>query len=362
MKLLSGSRSVPVGLCLVALLLTVGTVKASPVDEIVADLQEMEARPPVTDAVTGWQEAWTEAPTVLLFRDGMSLLDALAEEAEQLAKTCPSASLRAGASRFAAEVARTIEAIHRDGSPVRAGVAGFRSSRLEIGNEDSALYIDLEAIVRDHCRDPETCEAIRRDAARMLEISHSTFHVAHELLDPERRSFVHRAQLVNKRWEAYFTEARSQTPWELWTNSALFHRRNPEGRGFVDPPGSQWIWLHPTPAYELVLDRGERNVEMFGTAMLLEVIGFYDWTWVDGSADRKNRWGASFALSYAQSPNDDKVGIGFLLHALNSSFSLGGMWRDTEDPDRSVSVVLSADLWKAFSDPEKIRAALEQGR
>ena len=77
------------------------------------------------------------------------------------------------------------------------------------------------------------------------------------------------ASVRDRKWTAYFDDARLQFPWELALNGYLYKQSARKVGGFADPPSHQWIVLHPTVGLEYV--RGAQSGSRFEPALVLEV-------------------------------------------------------------------------------------------
>jgi len=143
--------------------------------------------------------------------------------------------------------------------------------------------------------------------------------------------------MLEKRWEHYFNDARSQFFWELGFNGWLYGATNKGNEGLLSPPDYQVIVLHPSVGLEYVDTKaGDR----FREAIVLEGIGFNKWTWSDSKM--KLPLGMSFISVYGDRSSVPQIGYGVLLH-YNNNLSLGVTRRGSE-----TGVILSLDLAKLF--------------
>ncbi len=143
--------------------------------------------------------------------------------------------------------------------------------------------------------------------------------------------------MLEKRWEHYFNDARSQFFWELGLNGWLYGATNKGKEGLLSPPDYQVIVLHPGVGLEYVDTKpGDR----FREAIVLEGIGFNKWTWSDSKM--KLPLGMSFIGVYGDRSSVPQFGYGVLLH-YNNNLSLGVTRRGSE-----TGAILSLDLAKLF--------------
>lgn len=144
-------------------------------------------------------------------------------------------------------------------------------------------------------------------------------------------------QQLERQWERYFRQSRSQTALELAVNGWLFKRRNTAHR-FLPPPDRQWVLLHPDIALQHL--PGARDGAQTQEALLIEVIGRTGW--------RSRPWyqpaGASLVALYADRPDTRDWAPGLAVH-LRNHLSLGYSYHDGEG-----GLFLSLDLGKMLQD------------
>ena len=151
-------------------------------------------------------------------------------------------------------------------------------------------------------------------------------------------------EMLDRRWDAYFYQARPQNFIEVGINSALFNRAAEEEDGFRSPPDYQWIVLHPNIALEYIEDTPDGN--SFRESLILEILGRNDWSWNGSSMDRALGW--SVLASYSDRANVDNLGWGAMFH-INHVYSFGVTWRDS-DVGTSTGYFVSVDLLRFFGD------------
>jgi hypothetical protein len=143
--------------------------------------------------------------------------------------------------------------------------------------------------------------------------------------------------MLEKRWEHYFNDARSQFFWELGINGWLYGTANKGKEGLLSPPDYQVLVLHPSVGLEYVdAKAGDR----FREAIVLEGIGINKWAWKDDKM--KLPLGMSLIGVYGDRSSVPQVGYGALFH-YNNNLSLGVTRRGSE-----TGVILSLDLAKLF--------------
>ena len=145
----------------------------------------------------------------------------------------------------------------------------------------------------------------------------------------------------DRQWTAYFTEARSQMPWELAFNAWRFRANREQycepDDGFYAPPAHQWIVLHPGVALEYL--EGQPSGARVEEALTLEILGFNRWSW-GGDGGTARALGASIVAKAADRAGTPVVGIGLMAH-INHRFSLGVTHRSGD-----TGIFLSYDFWR----------------
>jgi hypothetical protein len=144
-----------------------------------------------------------------------------------------------------------------------------------------------------------------------------------------------RAEARDERWRSYFSDTRSQYPWELLFNSMIYESTVRSEQGISGPPRWQLIALHPDIGMQYVrsADAGDR----FKPALLLEIVGFNRWSWgVDNTP--QNAWGASVVRTYADTASIAPGAWGVAVH-YNSKYTA-----TLTRSDGKTGLVLSVDL------------------
>lgn len=156
--------------------------------------------------------------------------------------------------------------------------------------------------------------------------------------------------VMDKKWSAYFEEARSQNPLELFVNSR-FSPKAGVGEGFAPVPTQQWIVLHPSVAMEYVRD--SEDGDQFEEAIVLEMIGINRWNW-STSGDMKRPLGLSLIAAYSDRADVEDLGWGVMAH-VNNRYSFGVTKHGGE-----TGFFVSLDVQQFFSewtDEKKTRFA-----
>lgn len=159
------------------------------------------------------------------------------------------------------------------------------------------------------------------------------------------------AELGLAQWEAYRTQGHPQYIWEVALNGALRDdelcpRQAGTGMrmGFCRVPRSQVILLHPDGALRFA--RTAKKASELKPALLIEIIGRYQWQWVqvDGreTAEMARRWGYSLAATYSSTDTEKEWAFGPMLHYRDYSLAItkasGGKW----------SLVLNLSLGESY--------------
>ncbi len=141
-----------------------------------------------------------------------------------------------------------------------------------------------------------------------------------------------RLKLYSSEWEAYFTQARSQTMWELFANGLIF-KKEITSKTFVQPPAWQLTLFHPNVVIEHVnaAPQGNRLKE----ALSVEWLGINWW-------NLKMPFGFSAMATYSDRAGVRNVGHGMVFHFYNA-YSIG-----VSGYDRDIGISVSLDLLKAF--------------
>jgi hypothetical protein len=151
----------------------------------------------------------------------------------------------------------------------------------------------------------------------------------------------------NAGWQAYFNDARSQTPLELLINNYAFvhsaaftHPAEPAVAALADPPTHQFIFLHPRAGFEYV--GGASPGSRFKPAAFMEVAGYNLWGY-DSDGKMGNAFGASLMASYSDRAGAKAIGYGAMFY-FKTKYALGLTYRKSS----TIGIMVSADLQSAI--------------
>ncbi|MFZ5593814.1 MAG: hypothetical protein ACOY4D_06085 [Pseudomonadota bacterium] len=169
------------------------------------------------------------------------------------------------------------------------------------------------------------------------------------------------ARRRDRQWDAYFDEALFQYPWELAMNGIWLKKHDPRPEdahgnklGFLPPPVSQWIVLHPNVGLEYVGTAPDG--QQFKPVVYIEMFGYNRWRWED-TGEMKDGLGWSVLASYADRAATKDIRYGVMLHYRNR-FDLGITYND-----KDTGVILSMDLAQAVGRvSDTARKVLRFGR
>ena len=195
------------------------------------------------------------------------------------------------------------------------------------------------------CVPERSCPAFepRADLLRVINLAANLQAIA---LRPSLKAAYEDATLQRNRWKAYRADAQPLYFWEVGLNSMLMRTnllgkpcedRDYDGvrRGFCEVPTRQIILLHPEGA--LRFSRSAAKTDELKQALLIQVVGVYNWGWkaesgTDG-AKMTDRWGASLAASYTNTSSagaEGRWGYGPMVHLGDYSLAVtkasGGKW------------------------------------
>ena len=143
------------------------------------------------------------------------------------------------------------------------------------------------------------------------------------------------------RWHQYVFNGRSQYPWEMALNGATTARRST----IEQPPGRQWILLHP----ELGVELGTRGAGLEDVTaqetLLIQAVGHVWYRWPASSTADLRWWGLSLSMSMAR---ETRPGFGFTFH-YGKIVNVGLLWHDVDRDgllDRTPSFHTGVDLFR----------------
>ncbi len=282
-------------------------------------------------------------------------LASASHHADAAANVVTDISRRARRNAAEASTADIAEAFRTTAARLTELAAVLRDARLDTALTDAISWqlegdlgipalpeVDLPTtFITTPCQQREArCHAALNDAMELLRLTHAASRTVENATTRagELQLSVQLRQ-NDQRWTAYFTEARTQFPHELWLNSTLYAARADryceEPGGFCTPPSHQWILLHPSLALEAVPDAPAGNrVE---PAVVVELIGYNRWRWDGGTMG--TGLGASIIAIASDRADTDELGYGLLLH-YDHQWSLGLTRRND-----TTGIVLSYQLW-----------------
>ena len=141
---------------------------------------------------------------------------------------------------------------------------------------------------------------------------------------------------IEKRWEKFYQNSRSQTLFELAYNGKKFQDDN-DDYGFRGPPSSQTILFHPSIVIENVSDAVDGQQAREG--ILLEIWGKNYW-------ENEGFTGYSLGVLLSDRPGDD-FAAAVSVHYSNT-MTLGISYRDSDEGD--TGVFISYDFLKGLQD------------
>lgn len=154
------------------------------------------------------------------------------------------------------------------------------------------------------------------------------------------------AVLQDARWQAYFNKALPQYWWEVGVNGlrmgeSLCPKAADTGiqNGFCAVPHNQLILLHPEAGLQWV--SGANQDSDLTAAFLVEVLGWYRWSWDE--AQLHNRMGASLVAAYSNRHQNRDWSYGVMLHA-GDGYNLAV----TSTASGDVGVLLNLNLATRF--------------
>lgn len=182
-----------------------------------------------------------------------------------------------------------------------------------------------------------------------------------------------RAAVVDRKWDAYFEQGRSQYIWELGLNSWRFKRKLKAQCGkayekeakpgedeqefcerytaarLPEPPATQWILFHPNAAVEIA-DDGRGDATSFGAVAVVELVGYNRLEWRDDSVVS---WplGVSIIATISPESRGQTLGWGGMIH-INNTYSIGFARRDLGSGAETTWLV-SVDLSELFLETQQ---------
>lgn len=251
-------------------------------------------------------------------------LEQLADHADQKRNEAANPNIAAAFERLASTLRDAADALGEPGATA-ARLTDPNSWRPDADLNTPVVGVTVKAtFVEVPCAEsPVMCEAGLNDAMTWLAISMATSRVLLTEIRTSELDLADQLTMIDNRWNAYFTRARPQTPWELAINAWLYDRRKADDYcesqgGFCGPPAHQWIVLHPDIALEYLDDNPEG--ERVAPAVTVEILGYHRWNW-DGAS---MTWpiGASLIASLSDRADAEPLGYGAMVH-WNTRWTLG---------------------------------------
>lgn len=217
-----------------------------------------------------------------------------------------------------------------------------RKNSITIGNKDNP--IELKPLLVNECSsepvDWSQCEPAVRKVEMLLTYWGATSKTVFKYIKPFGNQALQELELLDKRWEAYYYDARPQNFLEVGFNSWRFNKNNEGEDGFLSPPDYQWIWLHPNIALEYIEDVPDGS--KFQESLVIEIFGRNSWTWKKDSSKMERPFGWSVIASITDREDVDKIGWGVMFH-INHNYSFA-----FTDHDGNAGFLLSVDLLRFF--------------
>ena len=154
---------------------------------------------------------------------------------------------------------------------------------------------------------------------------------------PIRDSTIVALNALAARWDDYIDNSYSQLPWELFVNGLGRSRRDWE------PPGHQWIVLHPSAGVELD-GLSWKNLTRVDVAVV-EPLGY-----VRYNPKKTRYYGISTVATFA---SDRSAAVGGYLHLWYPQAKLGYVVRSDPDRKRRQSVLVTVDVYDLLTGAPK---------
>jgi hypothetical protein len=203
----------------------------------------------------------------------------------------------------------------------------------------------FEVNVQDHlshCTSPASCESEFASLVNVYTLSDLIDRTLKIVTRDQLDEFDKKIHQLDERWTAFHNKSLAVLPWELAFNNLFYRSSN---AGFSGPPNYQWLLLHPSAA--LVYDT--RQSDKLQPALLLDLIGRYQWTWSGrNGSDIALPWGAALAMSW----HGNSPGYGFSVH-LPRNWSLGLTASHTSSQGTQVQFIVSSEVARFITDKEK---------
>jgi len=181
----------------------------------------------------------------------------------------------------------------------------------------------------------QNCKSALKEFKAIYDFAEGTY------AQPKALPLIKHLSDLEKEWDDFYKNSRSQTLLEMLINGALFQSDNQEHR-FMSPPDSQIIFMHPGLVIENIDDAVDGNQTK--EALMLELIGINYW--------RERDWyvpsGGSIIALYSDRPAIHDVGYGIAIHFANK-FTLG-----YSDHGSQEGYFISVDLLELLKDKKTL--------
>jgi hypothetical protein len=247
-------------------------------------------------------------------------------------------------------VNKLINTIEFELTPSGLGNFARRAIRPKTGKDSYSIGLRFQSaseiiIDRDLCTVEIKKIKPDKDCINFWDDFKSVYDAGHKILSvPLAQGVLTHIVGLEKKWNHYFQESRSQYPWEMIINGYAF-KRNKVAEQFMSPPKGDWIFMHPSAVIEDV--KNAQDGDNTKSTVLIEVLGYNWW-------DRNNWYqpsGFSVGYIYANRPDiPARVdgteikdwGLAGSIH-MNNSFTFGVSRHGDHN-----GIFVSIDLWKYF--------------
>jgi hypothetical protein len=193
-----------------------------------------------------------------------------------------------------------------------------------------------------NCTSPASCETEFASLVAVYTLSDLIDRTLKTATQEQLMEFDKKIHQLDERWTNFHNKSLAVLPWELAFNNLFYRSSN---AGFSGPPNYQWLLLHPSAA--LVYDT--RQSDKLQPALLLDIIGRYQWTWSGkNGSDIALPWGAALAMSW----HGNSPGYGFSVH-LPRNWSLGLTASRNSSQGTQVQFIVSSEVARFVTDKEK---------
>lgn len=223
----------------------------------------------------------------------------------------------------------------------------FRKNAIAIGDQRDKK--SLKPLLLDGCSDKpivwSTCEPRIREVELLLTYWGAISRTVWKFLKPFGQQALQELELLDKRWDAYYYEARPQNFLEVAFNSWRFNKQTEKQEGFLSPPDYQWIIMHPNIALEYIEDAPDGSE--FQESLVLELFGRNSWSWKNQAAEMERPIGWSVIASITDRAEVEEIGWGVMFH-IDHTYSFA-----FTDHDGDAGFLVSIDLLRFYGEWEQ---------